>query len=479
MLKNFVKNTIFFFLTFLLPIAAEAIDVTLQKELLEMQERDQNLRLQLATIIWECPEEVLQEIARIDEENGRRLRAIIDSYGWPGISLVGEEGAAAMWLLVQHQDADVEFQKRCLFLLDEAIREDDAPMKHYAYLLDRVNMHEEKPQVYGTQWRQEDGKLAIYCVEDRVNLDAIRYQAGLCPMSEYAEMMKNGYNLQDEDFKEGFLMQFMTIRGKKFYYRDVGQGYPILFGHSYLWNSKMWEPQIEALSKHFRCIVTDLWDHGNSDCLDEEYSLKACAEDHWQLMQHLGLDEFAMVGLSIGGMWGTELTLAHPDAVSALVLMDTFVGGEPSVSQERYFALLDKIESDGCFIPPIVDQVVPIFFSPQTLTCQKPFVEEFRNRLLEMKKEQIPGIVKIGRIIFSREDRLAQLKTISQPTLIITGRDDIPRPPVEAEQMAELLPNSRVKIIENAGHICNLECPEKVNHLLLNFLNKLNERVEL
>lgn len=393
---------------------------------------------------------------------------------------MGEEGVAAMWLLIQHQDTDIDFQKTCLLLLKDAVEAQNAPMKHFAYLLDRVNMHEGRPQVYGMQWKQKDGKLVIYCVKDIDILDAVRSAAGLCPLSEYKEMIKEGYGLLDDDFKEGFPMQFMTIRGKKFYYRDVGKGYPILLGHSFLWDAKMWDPQIEVLSQHFRCIVTDLWDHGHSGHLDEgDYSLKACAEDHWQLMRHLGLEEFAVIGLSVGGMWGTELALQHPEAVSGLVLMDTFVGSEPKKTQEHYFALLDKIESDGRFIPSIADQVAPLFFSPFPLENQKPLVEEFRNHLLAIRSDQIPGIVKMGRLIFSREDLLAQLNSIKQPTLVIVGKDDIPRPAKEAEHMAELLPNSKLEIIERAGHICNLEQPKEVSALLLNFLQNLREKVEL
>lgn len=67
--------------------------------------------------------------------HGRRLKEIIKHYGWLGISAVGLEGVSAMWLLVQHQDHDVDFQKKCLSLLDKAVQNDESPMIHYAYLL--------------------------------------------------------------------------------------------------------------------------------------------------------------------------------------------------------------------------------------------------------------------------------------------------------------------------------------------------------
>ncbi|MCE1857639.1 alpha/beta fold hydrolase, partial [Enterobacter hormaechei] len=95
----------------------------------------------------------------------------------------------------------------------------------------------------------------------------------------------------------------------------------------------MWAPQIEALSKQYRVIAPDLWGHGNSEELPEQHSTLAdLARDYLALMDQLGIEEFAIIGLSAGGMWGIELVDMAPDRVKALVLMDTFVGLEPEVT---------------------------------------------------------------------------------------------------------------------------------------------------
>ena len=65
------------------------------------------------------------------------------------------------------------------------------------------------------------------------------------------------------------MKQFMEIAGRRMAYLDEGQGPALLFGHSYLWDSAMWAPQIEALKEHYRCIVPELWGHGDSDVLPE------------------------------------------------------------------------------------------------------------------------------------------------------------------------------------------------------------------
>ena len=264
-----------------------------------------------------------------------------------------------------------------------------------------------------------------------------------------------------------------TIEGKSCFYQDLGNGYPILFGHSYLWSSKMWEPQIKELSKRFRCIVPDLWDHGGSDHLDKkETSIELLSNQGWKLMEHLGISEFAIIGLSVGGMWGAELAFKHPEAVKALVLMDTFLGSEPEQTKKKYFFLLDTLEKEKRFSNALLDQIVPLFFSPFTANSNPGLIHHFRNTLAEIKQENIPGITSIGRAIFSRECKLNSLSKLEQPTLFIVGKDDIPRPPMESQKMASYVLNSKVKVIEKAGHISNLEQPESVTAILEDFINK-------
>lgn len=268
-------------------------------------------------------------------------------------------------------------------------------------------------------------------------------------------------------------MPTILIEGKSCFYQDIGEGYPILLGHSYLWTSDMWEPQLKALSQEFRCIAVDLWNHGQSEGLDaKNFTVEQLADDYWNLMKQLGITKFAVIGLSVGGMWGAHLALKHPHAVSALVLMDTFVGDEPHATRQKYFMLLDYLEKENGFTNMLLDQITPLFFSPYTFANQPQLVDNFRRALHSIKKENIPGIVTLGKAIFSRNCMLNQLRLLMQPTLVLVGRDDIPRPPREAEEMVRYLPKAELSIIENAGHISNLEQPDLVNFVLLNFLRK-------
>jgi hypothetical protein len=172
----------------------------LREELLTMQESDQKARSKLLNIKT-FSEELWKDVQEIDSKNGQRLMEIVSQYGWPGVSVIGLDGSSALWLLVQHQDHDVHFQKQCLNLLKTAVQEYEASPKSLAYLTDRVNKNENQPQIYGTQWVQQEGKFFLYTVEDREHLDQRRAEMGLNTIEEYKKQLQAAYQLSDEDFK--------------------------------------------------------------------------------------------------------------------------------------------------------------------------------------------------------------------------------------------------------------------------------------
>lgn len=271
-------------------------------------------------------------------------------------------------------------------------------------------------------------------------------------------------------------MPTALIGNKTCYYQDKGEGFPLLFGHSYLWSSDMWQPQIEKLSKNFRCIAVDLWDHGKSGHIDKKtQTLEDLSEDYYRLMQHLNLKEFSVIGLSVGGMWGAHLALNHKESVKSLIMMDTYLGSEPQSTEEKYNLMLNTIEAAQKFPEPLIEQIVPLFFSRNTLSQKKDLVESFKSSLRNYDKSKISGVVKLGKIIFSRKNLLNRFHEITMPTLIVVGADDIPRPVAEAKEMASLLPNSQLHIVDEAGHICNLEKPDFVTNLLHDFLKSHEE----
>ena len=266
------------------------------------------------------------------------------------------------------------------------------------------------------------------------------------------------------------MKHFMEIAGRRMAYLDEGQGPVLLFGHSYLWDSAMWAPQIEALKGSYRCIVPELWGHGDSDVLpDGGCTLATLARDHLALLDALGVDEFVLVGLSIGGMWGVELARMAPARLKGLVLMDSFVGLEPQITCERYLGMLAMIEQHGTVPTPIIEQAAPIFFANQP---DATLLADFKARLAAWPAEKIAAMVAVGRSFVTREDRIEWLEEITVPALVMTGCEDKARPVLEGYLMAEVLA-CRFKEIPAAGHISTLENPAFVNQALAEFLSAL------
>jgi hypothetical protein len=137
-------------------------------------------------------ERLSQTIQKADEENTKRLVEIVEQHGWPSISLVGQDGANAAWLLVQHADRDRKFQRKCLDLMAK-LPKNEVSQRDLAYLTDRVLLAEGKKQLYGTQMDSADGKWVPRPLEDPENVEQRRAVHGLEPLAEYIKLMESVY----------------------------------------------------------------------------------------------------------------------------------------------------------------------------------------------------------------------------------------------------------------------------------------------
>lgn len=128
-------------------------------------------------------------VAAIDKKSSKALEAAIAKHGWPGKSIVGEDGAHAAWLLVQHADHDRNLQKAVLARMKPMVESREVTSTDYAYLYDRVAVGEKRKQLYGTQF--DNGEPAP--IEDEANVDARRKDVGLGTMAEYRQQMLKAY----------------------------------------------------------------------------------------------------------------------------------------------------------------------------------------------------------------------------------------------------------------------------------------------
>lgn len=163
------------------------INRTVAAELAAMVGEDQRIRMAMTAAGGERLTLAQRiEWAQIDVGNTDRLRQIVEEYGWPGWSLVGKRGAHDAWLLAQHADKQLGFQRCVLGLLAEAVRTGDAEPRHLAYLTDRVRMNEGRKQLYGTQMHADDGQpFAPWPIEDPDHVEARRAEMGLEPLPDY------------------------------------------------------------------------------------------------------------------------------------------------------------------------------------------------------------------------------------------------------------------------------------------------------
>ncbi len=266
-------------------------------------------------------------------------------------------------------------------------------------------------------------------------------------------------------------MPIFAIHAQPLHCRDVGEGVPILFGHGYLWDGTLWNAQVDALSETHRCIVPDLWGHGRSGALPPSTrTMKDLARDMLALADTLRLDDFVVCGHGIGGQWALELALMAPRRVKGLVLIGTFAGAESERARNVALGLLESMERSGGMTPPILDALLPYFFTPEMLEEDGPVVRAFRMSLLRLPPERLATVLELGRMICLREDRMHVLPALaSRPVLVIAGQEDRRRPREEGRRMAAAL-GVRCEEIPGAGHVPPLEQPVVMNRLLRDFL---------
>lgn len=156
------------------------MDQILRQMLLDMVEESRGLRARLAAD-GSLFQGYNEEMRALHNKQAKALAGYVDGKGgWPGISMVGEDGATAAWLIVQHAIGLPRFMRACLGMIDDAAAKGDAPRWQVALLTDRIRWLEGKPQVYGTQFDWDgNGELNPLPIEDEANVDARRAAASL------------------------------------------------------------------------------------------------------------------------------------------------------------------------------------------------------------------------------------------------------------------------------------------------------------
>lgn len=163
----------------------------LAQKLTAMAEADQYM-LQGLFETGELPsEEYHPKMRSLHESNTAVLKEVINEHGWPGLSLVGPEGAKSAWLIAQHAVSDLGFMSECIDLLKQAVAAEDAEGWQLAFLQDRVLTMSGKDQLYGTQFDvDEDGWPVPFPVSEPDTVNERREALGLNSLEERLEQMR-------------------------------------------------------------------------------------------------------------------------------------------------------------------------------------------------------------------------------------------------------------------------------------------------
>jgi 3-oxoadipate enol-lactonase len=251
-------------------------------------------------------------------------------------------------------------------------------------------------------------------------------------------------------------------------FEDVGSGSPILFLHGYPHSRALWSPQLGALTGQARCIAPDLRGFGES-VREGPFSMDRYAEDAEALLAHLGVTRTVVCGLSMGGYVAFALWRRRPDLVRALVLADTRAGPDTPEAREKRRAQQELARTRGA--GAVADAMMEGMLG-KTTRATKPDVVATVHTMLA--SSPVEGIVGALDALMSRPDSTPTLATITVPTLIACGEEDVLTPPKEAHSMHEAIAGSRLELIAEAGHLTNRERPSAFNLVLCEFLATLD-----
>ncbi|MFL9831530.1 alpha/beta hydrolase [Flavobacterium sp. ST-87] len=268
---------------------------------------------------------------------------------------------------------------------------------------------------------------------------------------------------------EGFDLT-ITVNNFNLSYNDVGEGsVPVIFIHGFPFDKSMWHGQMDFLKSAYRVISFDIRGFGNSIDTDSSLSIDLFAEDLIAFMDELNIEKAVVCGLSMGGYIALNAYQRFSERFEALILADTqCIADTPEVKEKRYEAI-NEIEVNGTanFNEGFIKKV----FYEDSFRNKKEQVEELKKVVFSNPEHVVQRGLKA---IAERSESCSVLTEINIPTLIICGKEDSVTPLAQSEAMKESISGATLKVIENAGHVSNLEQKDKFNQHILDFLKAID-----
>lgn len=241
--------------------------------------------------------------------------------------------------------------------------------------------------------------------------------------------------------------RYAEINGARIYYEVHGRGMPLLLMHGGTVFIESLYNQVPALAGEFMVIAPDSREHGRSTGTTAELGYGVMAKDMCALLDGMGVGEVFVVGWSDGGIIGMQMAMSRPGLVKKLVTIGSNYRADGMTASS--IAKIRSMGPDDADFAEVKDYYRRIAPEPDRWPV-------FFNRVRTMWLTQ-PNY------------SAADLERIAAPTLVILGeRDDIRRD--HAQEMARFIPNGKLEIIRDAGHLVPLEKPEELNRKIIAFL---------
>ncbi len=261
------------------------------------------------------------------------------------------------------------------------------------------------------------------------------------------------------------ISQTAFLNGVNVAYTDVGTGPAVMLIHGFPLNRSMWKPQLgDLVAAGYRVIAPDLRGFGESDEPDGACSIELFSDDLTALLDYLEISQAVCVGMSMGGYLLFNLLKRYPERVCGAVFVVTRSVADDEAGRARRLQLATDAVRFG---PQVVaDSFHPLMFADHTVALRPKLAEEVYGWMVSTGSRGLAGGLSAMR---EREDATVLLETITVPSLVIGAGQDKACALEHPRMIAAGISNSRLEIIDDAGHLVNLEQPNRFNSCLLDF----------
>jgi 3-oxoadipate enol-lactonase len=260
----------------------------------------------------------------------------------------------------------------------------------------------------------------------------------------------------------------LQVPGGAIEYDVEGSGSPVLLLHAFPLDRRMWDEQAAALRASHQVIRFDARGFGGSDESDGPLTMERVADDAAALLDHLGLGQAVVCGVSMGGYAAFALVRRHASRLSGLVLADTKAAADTPEARATRAALAEKVLKEGAVAA--AEANLPKLLGATTHRERPAVVARIRDLIVTQRPRAIANAL-AG--LASRADSTPTLREVRVPTLVICGAEDAITPPSDAEVLQKGIAGSRLEIVPAAGHLANVEAPDAFGRALAGFLASL------